>query len=84
MPSKIETINAIRDDMMEQEGLSRAEKTDMANQFFQKALYDVTYFELYREIYKFYDEKLFKNYDSLRSIETQQSVLEKKIDKFQT
>ena len=68
--------------MMEQEGLSRAEKTDKANQFLEKALYDVTYFELYREIYKFYDEKLSRNYNSLRSIEAQQSVLENKIDKF--
>lgn len=51
---------------MKQEGLSRQEKNKLANEFLDKALYDESYQELYREIYVFYDKKLNDDRNKLK------------------
>jgi hypothetical protein len=57
------------EELMSQEGLSRSEQSQLSNNFVNKALYDDSYTELYREIFKYYDTKVNKNLDNLRIME---------------
>lgn len=56
-------------DLMNQEGLSRREKNQAAEDFMNKALYNGGYPELYREIYQFYDRKLEDSRNTLKEME---------------
>jgi hypothetical protein len=42
-------------EIMNQEGLSRQEKNQLAEEFQQRAQYDADYKELYREMFNYYD-----------------------------
>ena len=62
-------------EIMDQEGLSRQEKNQLADDFLERAYYDADYEELYREIFKYYDQKLNKNYNELNMMERDAAIL---------
>lgn len=69
MPSELIAINQMSEELMIQEGLSRTEQAQLANDFVDKALYDDSYTELHRKIFKYYDVKLNHNQFTLKEME---------------
>tara|TARA_B110000285_G_C15099208_1_gene603970 strand:+ start:817 stop:1149 length:333 start_codon:yes stop_codon:yes gene_type:complete len=67
------------EELMSQEGLSRSEQSQLANDFVDKALYDDSYTELHRKIFKYYDVKLNKNQYTLKEMEKKELEIESKI-----
>ena len=70
-------------EIMDQEGLSRQEKNQLAEDFLERAHYDADYEEFYREIFKHYDQKLNKNYHELNMMERDAAVLVAQINHFE-
>ena len=66
---------------MNQEGLSREEQNQAANEYLDKALYNESYVELHREIYQFYDTKLNNNRNKHKEMEKHESELDEKLAK---
>lgn len=79
VPSENLAINQMSEELMSQEGLSRSEQSQLANDFVDKALYDDSYTELHRKIFKYYDVKLNKNQYTLKEMEKKELEIESKI-----
>jgi hypothetical protein len=56
-------------DIFSLEGISDSELNRMANEWLDKALFDPNYTEFYRDIYKFYNDKINNNTDDLEILE---------------
>jgi hypothetical protein len=56
-------------DIFNLEGFSNSELNRMANEWLDKALFDPNYTEFYRDIYKFYNDKIYNNTNDLEVLE---------------
>jgi hypothetical protein len=83
VPSRTESINLMSYEFFNRDDLNRTEKNRQANEFTEKALFG-EYVELYREIFNYYDQKIYNNSLVLEEKEDDISSLQTAINSYAT